>query len=99
MSLGATDFSSYRGLKFGMTLATAAKKAGIPLGDAKIIHQRPALIQEIEWYPWPPVLADPVKADPQMADPVREGMLCFINGEFFRIVTTYDRYKIEGMTS
>ncbi len=26
-------------------------------------------------------------------------MLCFFNGELFRIVVTYDRYKVEGMTA
>jgi hypothetical protein len=30
---------------------------------------------------------------------MKEGMLSFFNGELFRIVVTYDRYKVEGMTA
>jgi hypothetical protein len=59
-----------------------------------LVHQRPAVIQEMDWQPRPPVLANPVKADP-----VKEALLCFFNGELFRIVVTYDRYNIEGMTA
>lgn len=92
--LHAGDFSTYRGLQFGMTLPEAAKQAGTKLADARTVHQRPAVIQELDWQPGPPVLADPVKADP-----VRDGLLCFFNGELFRIVVTYDRYRVEGMTA
>src|SRR5690349_3537134 len=92
--LDAADFSSYRGLQFGMKLSAAAKQAGTKPTEARILHQRPALIQELEWQPRPPVLADPVKADP-----VREGLLCFFNGELFRIIVTYDRYLVAGMTA
>ena len=92
--LYAGDFSHYRGLQFGMNLTAAAKEAGTQAADAKLIHQRPALIQEIEWQPLRPVLSDPANADP-----VKQGLLYFFNGELFRIVVTYDRYKVEGMTA
>ncbi|MGA2186011.1 MAG: hypothetical protein ABSH47_23575 [Bryobacteraceae bacterium] len=92
--LYAGDSSSYRGLQFGMNLTTAAKQAGTKPADARLVHQRPALIQEMDWQPRPPVLAGPATADP-----VKQGLLYFFNGELFRIVVTYDRYKIEGMTA
>lgn len=92
--LYAGDFSSYRGLQFGMNLTAAAKQAGTKPTGARIVHQSPALIQEMDWQPRAPVRADPVKADP-----VKEGRLFFFNGELFRIVVTYDRYKVEGMTA
>jgi hypothetical protein len=93
-ALSAGDFSHYRGLQLGMSLTAAAKEAGTTPIEAKIVHQRPALIQEMEWRPRRPVLADPVKADS-----VRDGLLCFFNGELFRIIVTYDRYQVEGMTA
>jgi hypothetical protein len=92
--LAATDFSSYRGLRFGMNVSAAAKQAGTDPSVARLVHQRPALIQEMEWQPRVPVLAVPAKSDP-----VKEGLLSFVNGELFRIVVTYDRYKVEGMTA
>ena len=88
------DFASYRGLRFGMTLAAAGKEASAKPTEAKLMHQRPALIQEMEWQPRVSAQADAVKADP-----VRDGLLSFYNGELFRIVVTYDRYRVEGMTA
>ena len=75
-ALTAGDFSRYRGLQLGMSLTAAAKEARTAPTEATIVHQRPALIQEMDWRPRPPVLADPVKADS-----VRDGLLCFFNGE------------------
>jgi hypothetical protein len=92
--LHGADFSHYRGLQFGMGLAAAAKEAGTLSADAKLIHQRPALIQEMEWQP-----RQSATAAPASADPVKQGLLYFVNGELYRIVITYDRYRIEGMTA
>jgi hypothetical protein len=92
--LCAGDFSSYRGLQFGMNVSAAAKQAGTKPAEVRIAHERPALIQEMEWQPRSRDLADPVKADP-----VQDGLLCFYNGELFRIIVTYDRSKVEGMTA
>jgi hypothetical protein len=61
--LGAEDFSNNRGLQFGLNLAAAAKQAGTKPTETRFVHQRPAVIQEMDWQPRPPVLADPVKAD------------------------------------
>ena len=90
----AADFANYRGLQFGMSVAAAAKQAGTSASDATSLHQRPALIQQLEWQP-----RSPVRADQAKADPVKEGLLSFVNGQLFRIVVTYDRYKVEGMTA
>ena len=92
--LCAGDFSNYRGFQFGMNLSVAAKQAGVKPSDARLVHQRPALIQELEWQPRTPFQAVSMKADP-----VQEGLLRFYNGELFQIVITYDRYKVEGMTA
>lgn len=87
--LSAGDLSTYRGFQFGMDLSLAAKHAGMKVSEARLVHQRPAVIQEIDWRPNPSA----------QADSLREGLLCFYNGELFRMVVTYDRYKIEGMTA
>jgi len=92
-TLSAADLSSYRGLKLGMSLAAAAKQAGTKPADARLVHQRPAVIQELSWE-----LRSPLQTNPK-PDPVKDGLLSFVNGELFRIVVTYDRYKVEGMTA
>jgi len=93
LGASAPDLSSYRGFQFGMNLTAAAKLAGSIPGEATILHKRPALIQEIEWQP------RPFSAGSSNADSVKQGLLTFFNGELFRMVITYDRYRIEGMTA
>jgi hypothetical protein len=92
--LCAGDLSSYRGFQFGMNLSGAAKQAGMNPSEATVVHRRPAIIQELEWRP-----RSPMQANPPQVDPVENGRLCFYNGELYRIVVTYDRYKVEGMTA
>jgi hypothetical protein len=91
--LCAADFSKYRGFEFGTNLATAAKQAGVQPSQARLVHQRPAVIQELDWRP-----GSPYQADAEKVDPVREGLLRFYNGQLFQIVITYDRQKLEGLT-
>jgi len=92
--LSAADLSSYRGLKLGMSLAAAAKQTGTKPSEARVIHQHPAVIQEMTWE-----LRSPVQTNTPKPDPVKDGLLSFVNGELFRIVVTYDRYKVEGMST
>jgi hypothetical protein len=91
-TLSAADLSSYRGLKLGMSLAAASKLAGSRPTDARTVQKRPAMIQEMNWE------LRPAQPNPK-PDPVKDGLLSFYNGELFRIIVTYDRYKIEGMSA
>jgi len=90
----AGDLSNYRGFHFGMSLPAAAKVTGAQPAEAKTIHQRPALIQELEWFPHATAVSETLSADP-----VKDGLLYFYNGELSRIAVSYDRYRIEGMTA
>ena len=47
----AQDLSRYREFQFGMNLIAVAKQADVKTSDARVIHQRPAVIQELEWRP------------------------------------------------
>jgi hypothetical protein len=85
--LGGGDFSSYRGLEFGMSVAAATKHGADKFYGVKTVHERPALIQQMEWLPQSPVPTDPVQS----------AVLYFFNGELSRIVVTYDRYKVAGL--
>jgi hypothetical protein len=92
-SLCAADFSSYRGFTFGADVATIAKQAGLKPADAKVIQQKPVLLQEIDWDPG---LA--AAEAPSRKDPVHNGVLSFFEGKLYRIVVVYDSYKVAGMT-
>jgi hypothetical protein len=90
--LCAGDFSSYRGFRFGTSLEAAQKQIGA--SEAELVHQRPAVIQELTWWPRSPYRQE----DATRLDPLREGLLRFYNGELFQIIATYERQSVEGMT-
>jgi hypothetical protein len=91
-SVDKPDFSRYREFQFGLNLPAIAKLAGLEASEAKVIHRRPALIQELNWQPQ-------LSLTSSQADPVRAIFFSFYNGELFRIVVSYDRYKTEGLTT
>jgi hypothetical protein len=87
----AQDLSSYREFQFGMSLLAVAKQVNLQPSEAKEIHQRPAVIEELAW-------SQRSLASSAQADPVKEVLFSFYNGELFRMLVTYDRYKTEGLT-
>jgi len=87
-----TDLSKYRNFQFGTDLPTVAKQADTNPSQAKVIHTRPALIQELAWRPQ----TRGVSSQPEAA---KEVVFSFYGGELFRIVVAYDRYETEGLTA
>jgi hypothetical protein len=88
----AEDLSKYRDFQFGADLPTVAKLMGASPSQAKLIHSRPALVQELEWRPR--------SLGPSPKDESAEGVVfSFYNGTLFRIAVKYDRYVTEGLTT
>jgi hypothetical protein len=88
----AQDLSKYRGFQLGMNLPAVAKQANVKPSEAKVIYQRPAVIQELQWRPQSP------SSSSAQADPVKEVLFGFYNGELYRIVVNYDQDRTEGLT-
>lgn len=88
----AGDLSRYREFQLGMDLSAVIKQAKTEPLEAKLIHQRPVVIQELEWQP------QRLVGPSAETDPVGEVIFSFYNGELFRIAVNYDRYKTEGLT-
>lgn len=86
----AGDLSRYRDFQFGTDLPAVAKQTGTSPSQAKTVHQRPALIQELEWRPlgWS-----------SKTEPAQDVVFSFYDGELFRIVVNYDREETEGLTT
>jgi len=89
--ISAQDLSRYREFQLGMSLVAVAEQAGIT-PEARVLHQRPELIQELMWQP-PRVLGP----SPQ-GDSVRKVLFTFFNGQLFRIVVNYEWDRTEGLT-
>lgn len=90
--MSASDLSSYRSFRLGTDLPTVAKQIGALPSEAKVIHSRPALIQELGWRPQP-------LGPSSKTEPAKEVVLSFYEGQLFRIAISYDRYETEGLTT
>jgi len=91
--LRAQDLSKYRQFTFGMSLTAVLKHTDQRLADVKAVHSRPALIQELEW--WPPNLP----GSSFQSDTVKQIFLSFYNGELYKISVSYDQSSTEGLTT
>jgi hypothetical protein len=91
--LRGQDLSKYRHFTIGMNLNRVLERTGQKMADVKVIHGRPALIQELTW--WPPNLP----GASFQSDTVEQILLSFYNGELYKISVTYDRASTEGLTA
>jgi hypothetical protein len=86
------DLSKYRTFSFGMSLATISKQVNLDASELQLIHQQPAVIQELTWYPPQPF------GSSRAAEPVQKILFSFENGALYRILVTYDSSAIKGLT-
>lgn len=93
-ALQGQDRSRYRDFPLGRDLATVSALARIAATDAKTIHLRPAMIQELEWRPG---YLDSGSITTQ-ADAVRQIVFRFYNDQLSKVVVDYDRDRTAGMT-
>ena len=86
------DLSKYRTFSFGMSLAAVSKQVNLDASELQLIHQQPAVIQELTWYPPQPF------GSSRAAEPVQKILFSFENGALYRILVTYDSSAIKGLT-
>lgn len=87
--LRSQDLSQYRDFTLGMSLTKLLEHTDQKINDVKTIHLRPALIQELSW--WPPNAS-------LRSDSVERVLFSFYNGELYKISVTYDRLSTKGLT-
>ena len=92
--VNAQDFSRYRVFQLGSSPSSVALAANMGPSDARVIHQRPALIQELDWRPQYQSPSTRIAMDP-----VLEVALTFYNDQLFRITITYDQSRTDGLTN
>ena len=91
--LYAQEVSGYRGFQLGAGLPSVLALTQVAASKAKTIHQRPALMQQLEWrLPRYGVGAIP------LTDPVREIVFSFYDDQLFRMVVDYDPDRTAGLT-
>jgi hypothetical protein len=90
--LRAQDLSKYRHFTLGMSLTSMLERTDQKMADVKVIHGRPALIQELTW--WPPT----VPGTSLRSENIEQILFSFYNGQLYKISVTYDRTSTEGLT-
>jgi hypothetical protein len=66
----------------------------VALTETKTIHQRPALIQELQWRPSNFMTG----SSAPRTDPVQQIVFTFYNDQLFKLVINYDRQRTDGLT-
>ena len=91
--ISAQDLSKYRNFSLGMRLAELSKKVNVSPDEVIVVHQSPALIQELTSWPLPPYQST------SPAEPVQEILFSFYNGSLYKITVTYEDSATEGLTA
>ena len=92
-SLAAEAPFRYREYALGTSVASVVTISKTRNDSIKTLHERPALIQEIEWR------APYVSSGTKLADPVRDIVFSFYDDQLYQVVVTYDRDRMAGLTN
>ena len=84
----------YRDFQLGGDLASISALTGVAGSEAKAIHLRPILMQELEWRR--PYTSSEATGSPP--DPVKQIMFSFYNDQLSKVVVIYDHDRTAGMT-
>jgi hypothetical protein len=87
------DLSKYRKYSLGTSLAKLSKQLGPDSHETNVLHQRPAVIQEIKSW------SVSSSRSSEQADPASQILFGFYNGELYRIEVTYDQHATAGLTA
>jgi hypothetical protein len=91
-SLFAQEPFRYREYALGASLASVVTISGAREREGKTLHVRPATIQELEWR------APYARPGTVLIDPVHDVLFSFCDDQLYRLVVTYDRDRMEGLT-
>jgi hypothetical protein len=87
------DLSKYRHFTIGMSLTRLLERTEQKMADVNVMHSRPALIQELTWWP------SSLPGTPLRPDSVEQMLFSFYNGELYKMSVTYDLSSTQGLTA
>jgi hypothetical protein len=93
-SLQSQDRSRYRDFQLGGNLPSVSALTGVKASEARTIHLRPAIMQELQWQR--PYTSS--GTTPAQTDPVKQIVFSFYNDQLSRMVVDYDYDRTAGLT-
>jgi hypothetical protein len=91
--VSAQDLSRYRDYALDSSVESVLAASGARAADIKVVHERPALIQELEWR------APYARAGAELADPVRMIVFSFCDNALYRVLVSYDGTRTDGLSN
>lgn len=93
-SLSAQTQTPFRYREFALesSVASIVKISGARENETRMVHARPARIEELEWR------VRYGRSGSELADPVRDIRFTFYDDQLYQVVVTYDRDRTEGLT-
>jgi hypothetical protein len=91
--VSAQDLSRYRTYALGSSLDAVLLASAARATDTRVVHERPALIQELEWR------APYVPSGIELADPVRTIVFSFCDNALYQVLVSYDSSRTDGLTN
>jgi hypothetical protein len=89
----AQNAPRYRDIPLGASLQTVLKTTGATMLDVKVLHERPAKMQTLEWRP-----RSTSSQSREAADPVQLAVFSFYNDQLFAVTVDYDTRRTEGLS-
>ena len=91
--VSAQDISHYRAYALESSVDAVLAASGARAADIRVRHERPALIQELEWRaPYTP-------AGTALADPVRLILFSFCDNALYQVVVDYESSRTDGLSN
>jgi hypothetical protein len=88
----AQDLSRYRAYVLESSLESVIAETGGRADAVRTLHERPAKIQEFEWWA-------PTAGSAGQVDPVQEIVFTFYNDSLYQVVVRYDRDRTDGLAN
>lgn len=89
----AQETLGYRTYSLGSGIASVLELSGARATDIKTLHDRPAMIQELEWRtPY-------TQSASESADPVRHVVFSFCDDALYQVVVSYDASRTDGLSN
>jgi len=91
----AQELGQYRDFRLGASLASVSALTGAPITGVTLIHERPALMQELRWIP---SYSATVQESRARGDAVQLIVFSFYEDQLSRLMIDYDRTRTVGLT-